>query len=107
MPRKDGYQSVKEVRRWEKANKHPRMPIIALSANVMEDVMGKCVSAGFDSYVTKPVDFVDLSSAMTDLLDPTPVPGVTPGVTPGATPGDMEKEAGIGMQAEGESGGKA
>lgn len=46
------------------------MPIIALSANVMEDVMDKCVSAGFDSYVTKPVDFVDLSGAMTELLDP-------------------------------------
>lgn len=70
MPRKDGYQSVKEIRRWEKANKHKRMPIIALSANVMEDVMEKCTAAGFDSYVTKPVDFVDLSNAMKDLLDP-------------------------------------
>lgn len=70
MPRKDGYQSVKEIRRWEKANKHKRMPIIALSANVMEDVMDKCTAAGFDSYVTKPVDFVDLSNAMKDLLDP-------------------------------------
>lgn len=70
MPRKDGYQSVKDIRRWEKANKHKRMPIVALSANVMEDVMDKCVTAGFDSYVTKPVDFVDLSNAMTDLLDP-------------------------------------
>ena len=69
MPRKDGYQSVKEIRRWEKANKHKRMPIIALSANVMEDVMDKCTAAGFDSYVTKPVDFVDLSNAMKDLLD--------------------------------------
>ena len=46
------------------------MPIIALSANVMEDVMDKCTAAGFDSYVTKPVDFVDLSNAMKDLLDP-------------------------------------
>ena len=32
--------------------------------------MDKCVNAGFDSYVTKPVDFVDLSGAMTELLDP-------------------------------------
>ena len=46
------------------------MPIIALSANVMEDVMDKCTAAGFDSYVTKPVDFVDLSNEMKDLLDP-------------------------------------
>lgn len=32
--------------------------------------MDKCTAAGFDSYVTKPVDFVDLSNAMKDLLDP-------------------------------------
>jgi len=46
------------------------MPIIALSADVMEDVLDKCVSAGFNSYVRKPVDFKDLSTAMSDLLEP-------------------------------------
>ena len=46
------------------------MPMIALSANVMVDVLDKCVSAGFNSYVTKPVDFKSLSKAMIDLLDP-------------------------------------
>lgn len=46
------------------------MPIIALSANVMADVLDKCVAAGFNSYVTKPVDFKALGTAMSDLLDP-------------------------------------
>ena len=46
------------------------MPIIALSANVMADVLDKCVQAGFNSYVTKPVDFKQLSEAMSNLLDP-------------------------------------
>ena len=46
------------------------MPIIALSANVMADVLEKCVKAGFNSYVTKPVDFKALSTAMSNLLDP-------------------------------------
>ena len=46
------------------------MPIIALSANVMADVLDKCVHAGFNSYVTKPVDFKNLSEAMSSLLDP-------------------------------------
>ena len=40
------------------------MPIIALSANVMSDVHDKCVAAGFSDYVTKPVDFIDLSRAL-------------------------------------------
>lgn len=45
------------------------MPIIALSANVMADVMEKCVAAGFNDYVTKPVDFKALSATMGDLLE--------------------------------------
>ncbi|UPK89179.1 hypothetical protein LCI18_000114 [Fusarium solani-melongenae] len=64
MPRKDGYQACREIRQWETSSGHPNMPIIALSANVMSDVQDKCVAAGFSDYVTKPVDFIDLSRAM-------------------------------------------
>lgn len=64
MPRKDGYQACREIRQWERAGNSPSMPIIALSANVMSDVQDKCVAAGFSDYVTKPVDFIDLSRAM-------------------------------------------
>lgn len=64
MPRKDGYQACREIRHWEKVANFPSLPIIALSANVMADVQEKCVAAGFSDYITKPVDFVDLSRAM-------------------------------------------
>ncbi|KAH6891211.1 hypothetical protein B0T10DRAFT_402421 [Thelonectria olida] len=64
MPRKDGYQACREIRQWEQAARFPNMPIIALSANVMSDVQDKCIAAGFSDYVTKPVDFIDLSRAM-------------------------------------------
>ncbi|EEY16887.1 peroxide stress-activated histidine kinase mak1 [Verticillium alfalfae VaMs.102] len=64
MPRKDGYQACREIREWEVNNRLARMPIIALSANVMSDVQDKCVAAGFSDYVTKPVDFISLSRAM-------------------------------------------
>ncbi|ORY64025.1 uncharacterized protein BCR38DRAFT_343233 [Pseudomassariella vexata] len=64
MPRKDGYQACRDIRQWEKKGKYPKLPIIALSANVMSDVQEKCVAAGFSDYVTKPVDFIDLSNAM-------------------------------------------
>lgn len=70
MPNKDGYQTCKEIRKWEKKNKYPYLPIIALSANVLGDVYSKCVEAGFNSYVTKPVDFKELSAVMTRFLDP-------------------------------------
>ncbi|KAI0596059.1 hypothetical protein F4775DRAFT_329356 [Biscogniauxia sp. FL1348] len=64
MPRKDGYQACREIRQWEQQGNHSQTPIIALSANVMSDVQEKCVAAGFNDYVTKPVDFMDLSTAM-------------------------------------------
>ena len=70
MPNKDGYQACKEIRRWEKKNGHRRHPIIALSANVLGDVYAKCVEAGFNSYVTKPVAFKELSLVMTRFIDP-------------------------------------
>ncbi|RAR06324.1 putative histidine kinase HHK2p [Stemphylium lycopersici] len=70
MPNKDGYQACKEIRTWEKQHGYRRHPIIALSANVLGDVYAKCVDAGFNSYVTKPVEFKELSIAMTKFLDP-------------------------------------
>ncbi|KAK4930627.1 hypothetical protein LTR28_011633 [Elasticomyces elasticus] len=70
MPNKDGYQTCKEIRRWEKKNKYGYIPIIALSANVLGDVYTKCVEAGFNSYVTKPVDFKELSQELLLYLDP-------------------------------------
>ncbi|KXJ97117.1 hypothetical protein Micbo1qcDRAFT_155886 [Microdochium bolleyi] len=68
MPRKDGYQACREIRAWEAEGGHSRLPIIALSANVMSDVQEKCIAAGFSDYVTKPVDFVDLSTAMSKFI---------------------------------------
>jgi len=70
MPNKDGYQTCKEIRIWERQNNQPYLPIIALSANVLGDVYSKCVEAGFNSYVTKPVDFKELSLALLQFLDP-------------------------------------
>ncbi|KAM0704658.1 hypothetical protein Q7P35_007444 [Cladosporium inversicolor] len=71
MPNKDGYQTCKELRRWEKRTKQPHQPIIALSANVLGDVYQKCVDAGFNSYLTKPVDFKELSTVLMAFMDPT------------------------------------
>jgi len=70
MPHKDGYQTCKDIRRWERKNKYRPLPIIALSANVLGDVYTKCVEAGFNSYVTKPVDFKELADVLLKFLDP-------------------------------------
>ncbi|KAK5107288.1 hypothetical protein LTR62_001417 [Meristemomyces frigidus] len=73
MPNKDGYQTCREIRKWEKKYKIPSeqcLPIIALSANVLGDVYQKCAEAGFNSYMTKPVDFKELSQVLVRCMDP-------------------------------------
>jgi CheY-like chemotaxis protein len=69
MPVKDGYDTCKEIRIWERENNQPHIPIIALSANVLGDVYSKCVDAGFSSYVTKPVDFQEMGNVLDKFLD--------------------------------------
>lgn len=64
MPHKDGYQTCRDIREWEDKNGFEKLPVIALSANVMSVVFDKCKAAGFSDYVTKPVDFISLSKAM-------------------------------------------
>ncbi|KAM3442079.1 hypothetical protein NHJ13734_002497 [Beauveria thailandica] len=64
MPHKDGYETCRDIREWEAKNGFDRLPVIALSANVMSVVYDKCTAAGFSDYLTKPVDFISLSKAM-------------------------------------------
>lgn len=71
MPNKDGYQTCIDIRAWEAEKRVTRpIPIVALSANVLDDVWHKCREAGFNSYLTKPVEFKELSDVMTAFLDP-------------------------------------
>lgn len=77
MPRKDGFKTCEDIREWETEHNFPRMAIIALSANVMAEVQEKCQKAGFNDYVTKPVDFRELSDKMFKLLDPTSMITIT------------------------------
>ncbi|KAK7208204.1 hypothetical protein BZA70DRAFT_273140 [Myxozyma melibiosi] len=68
MPRKDGFQTCAELRRWEEVNNLDRCPMVALSANVMSDVAEKCQMVGFSRYVSKPIDFTVFKSVIVDLL---------------------------------------
>lgn len=52
MPGKDGYTLVNEIRN----SPHRELRVIALTANAMAGDMEKALDAGFDGYISKPID---------------------------------------------------
>lgn len=69
MPGKDGYTLVGEIR----ASEHKGIRVIALTANAMAGDMEKAIEAGFDGYISKPIDirkFPDQVARALDGLNP-------------------------------------
>ena len=56
MPVLDGYRTTQAWRAIEQAEQRPHLPIIAMTANAMAEDRQKCLDAGMDDYLSKPVD---------------------------------------------------
>ncbi|MEG9328457.1 response regulator [Salinimicrobium catena] len=61
MPEMDGYEAMQKIR---EEGKFRDLPIIALTAKAMRDDKQKCLDAGANDYITKPVDVPRLLSLM-------------------------------------------
>lgn len=66
MPEKDGYQLTREIRQIETGNKHSI--IIAITANALVGDKEKCLEAGMDDYISKPIKGADLEIMMEKYL---------------------------------------
>lgn len=55
MPVMDGHQATRLIRQWEKENNKSRTRIISLTAHAIKEEVDKCLEAGCDSHLSKPI----------------------------------------------------
>ena len=60
MPHLDGYQLAQAIRREEAQRRNGHIPILALTANVLQDETERCQASGMDGYLAKPVPLSQL-----------------------------------------------
>jgi len=64
MPVMDGYAAARRIREWELEHDAKHTPIIALTASVLDEAVGKSFEAGCDTHVSKPVRRPTLMAAI-------------------------------------------
>ena len=73
MPVMDGYTATKTIRKWERGMRNKgedQIPIVAMTAHAMTGDREKCLAAGMNDYVSKPIDPEKLLSALARWITP-------------------------------------
>jgi CheY-like chemotaxis protein len=74
MPEMDGFQATAEIR--SMAPPIACIPIVAMTANALEGDREKCLAAGMDGYLAKPVDRAKIADAIARFCPPSGEPSV-------------------------------
>lgn len=64
LPGIDGMEATRRFRNWELTANRQRVPVVALTANVLAGVEEQCLLAGMDGFLTKPINSQELRSTL-------------------------------------------
>ncbi|MBF0200934.1 MAG: response regulator [Desulfamplus sp.] len=79
MPVMDGFQATARIRHRAATEQKEHIPIIAMTANAMKGDKERCLAAGMDGFISKPVDPENLASVLRGFLHkPSPAPKAAP-----------------------------
>ncbi len=68
MPVMDGYEATRLIREWESGHEGGRLPIIALTASAFSEDRQRCLAAGMDDFVSKPLRTADIARKLSALF---------------------------------------
>jgi CheY-like chemotaxis protein len=84
MPDMDGFEATAAIRQNEKIL-GTHIPIVAMTAHAMKGDRERCIAAGMDGYVSKPIQAAELFEAIAGLM---PATLATPSDAPAGPPGE-------------------
>ncbi|GFO62670.1 response regulator [Geomonas paludis] len=67
MPHLDGFEATRTIRELE-LRRGGRLPILAMTAHAMKQDQDRCIAAGMDDYISKPIDFRECLAKISVLL---------------------------------------
>jgi two-component system, sensor histidine kinase and response regulator len=93
MPVMDGFTATRRIREMELSRGGKRLPIIALTANVMSEDRDKCLAAGMDAHLGKPIEVAQMIESLSRfIMAPQTAPAIDRGALKELTGGDEEFE---------------
>ena len=78
MPEMSGFDASREIREYENQQGLPRLPIVALTADVKKGIEAECTEAGMDAYLSKPFSQDKLATTLAQWLVAESGPNETP-----------------------------
>ena len=69
MPVMDGLTATERIRAWERATGRVPVPIVALTGGAFDDDIQRCLDAGMNDFLAKPLDFRQLEAVVTRWRD--------------------------------------